>query len=178
MLVAKFITSVYLRGCGNALCVRVCVVLPVHFEASQDLLFFPRFARTPKGVSSVKNASFNRCREELAALLSCMSYCHGELAALVCGIMSVDSHLFLLLDMYCEASIFRGGGGRARSLLHALLNFDVAAAWSITLASEQVCILISFESSCVEQVTASLLCMHALTQSQFRCYIFIVLPHM
>ena len=93
-------------------------------------------------------------------------------------IMSIDSHLFLSLDMYCEASIFRGGGGRARSLLHALLNFDVAAAWSITLASEQVCILISFESSCVEQVTASLLCMHALTQSQFRCYIFIVLPHM
>ena len=66
--------------------------------------------------------------------------------------MLVDSPLFLLLDMYCEAHTFRGGGRRARSLLPALLNFVVASARSITLASEQMCSLISFESSCVEQV--------------------------
>ena len=78
------------------MCESVCVVLPVHFEASEDLLpFFTKDRMDSNRCLVSKNASFNRCQEELAALRSCMCYSHGELAALVCDIINVGRFSFV-----------------------------------------------------------------------------------
>ena len=144
-----------MRGRFQALCVSLCVQCQrcTSKQAQTCFLLPPRIAWTVTGVSSAKMFP------PIVARRSSQPSAHARVIAtgssqpsFVISSMLVDSPLFLILDMYCEASIFRGGGVG-----------ELAASWPpylmptwlqhglIPLASEQMSRFISFARSCVEQ---------------------------